>query len=125
VPTGIVTTIAVAAHEIPHEVGTFGLLLAKNMKRGRVLFWNVVGSLATTVFAIVTFALGSSHKLPIGLLLGVSAGFLLYIAMSDIIPTIHQTSSDKRLLSIQPFLLILGVLTVGLAVWAAHSFLEP
>lgn len=120
VPTGIVTTIAVAAHEIPQEIGDFGLLLAKGMRRRWVLFWNVISSLSTTLMAIITFALGSSDKLPIGWLLGISAGFLLYIAMSDIIPTVHQISADKKLLNIQPFLLILGVLVVGLVIHFAH-----
>ncbi len=123
VPTGIVTTIAVAAHEIPQEVGDFGLLLAKGMSRARVLFWNIVSSLATTLMAVITFALGSSDKLPIGWLLGISAGFLLYIAMSDIIPTVHQASSNKKLLNIQPFLLILGAVVVGLAIHFAHQLL--
>lgn len=121
VPTGIVTTIAVAAHEIPQEIGDFGLLLAKGMSRGRVLFWNVISSLATTIMAVIAFGLGSSDKLPIGWLLGISAGFLLYIAMSDIIPTVHQTSKDKKLLNVQPFLLILGALLVGLAIHFAHQ----
>lgn len=121
VPTGIVTTIAVAAHEIPQEIGDFGLLLAKGMSRGKVLFWNVISSLSTTLMAIITFALGSSDKLPVGWLLGISAGFLLYIAMSDIIPTIHETSSDKKLLNIQPFLLVLGAVVVGLVIHFAHQ----
>ncbi len=123
VPTGIVTTIAVAAHEIPQEIGDFGLLLAKGMSRGRVLLWNVISSLSTTLLAVITFALGSSDKLPTGWLLGISAGFLLYIAMSDIIPTVHQASSNKKLLNIQPFLLILGAVTVGLAIHFAHQLL--
>lgn len=124
VPTGIVTTIAVAAHEIPQEIGDFGLLLAKGMERSRVLFWNVISSLSTVVAAVITFSLGSADKLPIGWLLGISAGFLLYVAMSDIIPTIHQTSKDKQLFNIQPFLLLLGALVVGLTIHFAHSFLE-
>lgn len=124
VPTGIVTTIAVAAHEIPQEIGDFGLLMAKGMSRGRVLFWNVISSLATTLMAVFTFALGSDDKLPIGWLLGISAGFLLYIAMSDIIPTVHETSSDKKLLNVKPYLLILGVIFVGLTIHFAHYYLD-
>lgn len=124
VPTGIVTTLAVAAHEIPQEVGDFGLLLAKGMSRGKVLLVNLMSALATVVLAVVTFALGSSDKLPLGALLGVSAGFLLYIAMSDIIPTIHETTKKKRLLNVQPFMLLLGVVTVGVAIQLAHHFIH-
>jgi len=122
--TGIVTTIAVAAHEIPQEIGDFGLLLAKGMARTRVLFYNVISALATTLMAILTYALGSSEKLPTGALLGLSAGFLLYIAASDIIPEIHEQSSKHKLFDWQPVLLILGVLVVGVSIEIAHHFVD-
>jgi zinc and cadmium transporter len=122
VPTGIVTAIAVAAHEIPQEIGDFGLLLSKGMKRGRVLLVNIFSALATTIVAIVTFSLGSEDKLPLGVLIGVSAGFLLYIAMSDIIPEIHESTPKKKLFSWQPLLLILGVFVVAVTIEIAHRF---
>lgn len=122
VPTGIVTTIAVAAHEIPQEIGDFGLLLAKGMRRRKVLLVNIMSALATTLFAVITFALGSEDKLPIGFLLGISAGFLLYIAMSDIIPDIHEQAPKKRLFSWQPLLLVAGVMVVAVAIELAHKF---
>lgn len=125
IPTGIVTTIAVAAHEIPQEVGDFGLLLHKGMRRRDVLVVNVVSALATTVLAVVTFALGSEDRLPIGVLLGLSAGFLLYIAMSDVIPELHENTNHKKLFSLQPFLLVAGVLVVGLAINVSHRYIEP
>lgn len=123
VPAGIITTIAVAAHEIPQEIGDFGLLLSKGMRRKRVLIANVASALATTVFAVITFALGSADKLPIGALLGISAGFLLYIAMSDVIPSLHEHSPKKKLFSPAPFMLLLGVITVATAVQIADKFI--
>lgn len=124
VPTGIVTTIAIAAHEIPQEVGDFGLLLSKGVKRKKVLMINLISALATTVMAVITYALGSAEKLPIGVLLGLSAGFLLYIALSDIIPEIHEHAGDRKLLDIRPLLVLIGVLFVGLAIYFAHGFIE-
>lgn len=124
VPTGIVTTVAVAAHEIPQEIGDFGLLLAKGLSRKKVLLVNVASAIATTVAAVITFALGSSEALPTGALLGLSAGFLLYIALSDIIPTIHESTHKKSLFSIEPFLLLLGVVLVGIAIQLSHSYIE-
>lgn len=124
VPTGIVTALAVAAHEIPQEVGDFGLLLAKGMKRRNVLIVNILSSLATTVAAVITFALGSADRLPIGILLGIVAGFLLYIAMSDLIPTIHANTSPARLLQLQTLLLIAGVLLVSATVSLAGKYVE-
>lgn len=123
VPTGIVTTIAVAAHEIPQEIGDFGLLLAKGLSRAKVLWVNVASALATTFMAVITFALGSSDKLPIGALLGISAGFLLYIALSDIIPTIHESAPKQSLLDLRPYLLLVGVLLVGLAIELTHRYI--
>jgi zinc and cadmium transporter len=125
VPTGIVTTIAVAAHEIPQEIGDFGLLLHKGMSRKRVLLVNFCSALATTVMALVAFRLGTTDSLPVGVLLGLSAGFLLYIAMSDVIPEIHQHAAKKHFLDIQPLLLLLGVVVVGLAIGLAHNYIEP
>lgn len=123
IPTGIVTTIAIAAHEIPQEIGDFGLLLSRGMSRKRVLLANVVSSLATTLFAIITYALGSSDALPLGALLGISAGFLLYIAMSDVIPSIHENTKDNNLFDIRPLLLLAGVLTVAVSIKIAENFI--
>lgn len=124
VPTGIVTAIAVAAHEIPQEIGDFGLLLNKGMSRGKVLFANFLSAIATVVAAVITFALGSAEELPVGTLLGISAGFLLYIAMSDIIPSLHEQTSKKRLFDLQPLLLIAGVVVVGTAIQLAHHYID-
>lgn len=124
VPTGIITTIAVAAHEIPQEIGDFGLLLAKGMKRKNVLIVNIISSLATTLVAVITFSLGKNSNIPIPVLLGLSAGFLLYIAMSDVIPTIHEKASNKKLLELQPVLMLLGAVLVAISVQTAHKYLD-
>ncbi len=120
IPTGIVTTFAVAAHEIPQEIGDFGLMLAKGLRRRTVLLVNIVSAFATTLLALITYALGSSDKLPVGFLLGISAGFLLYIAMSDLIPTIHERSSHKKIVDYEPVLILLGIVLVALAIELAH-----
>ncbi len=124
VPTGIVTTFAVAAHEIPQEIGDFGLLLGKGMKKIDVLKVNIMSALATTIMAVITFALGSNDRLPVGILLGLSAGFLLYIALSDVIPSVHEKSTNKTFLDIQSLLLVAGVLIVGLSINISHRFIH-
>ncbi len=123
VPTGIITTAVVAAHEIPQEIGDFGLMLAKGLSRGKVLLVNAMSAIATTLMAVITFALGSKQALPLGVLIGISAGFLLYIALSDIIPSIHESSPKHKLFDLQPILLLVGVLTVGTAILIAHHFI--
>jgi zinc and cadmium transporter len=123
VPTGIVTTIAVAAHEIPQEIGDFGLLLSKGMQRKNVLLINIITALATTVFAVATFLLGSADALPVDMLLGLSAGFLLYIAMSDVIPSIHSNGTAKKLFDWRPVMLLVGVVLVGSVINLAHGYI--
>lgn len=125
IPTGIITTIAVAAHEIPQEIGDFGLLLKKGMSRKKVLLVNILSALATLLTAVFVFWLGSDSRLPIGVLLGLSAGFLLYIAASDIIPTIHDETPKDKLFDIRPLLLLLGAVLVGITINLAHSYIEP
>lgn len=117
---GIVVTTAVAAHEIPHEIGDFGLLLSKKMARGRVLIVNLLSSLATVIAAAVVFILGQNVEIPLGAVLGLTAGFFIYIAVSDIIPDIHARE-DKRFVGWQSVLLIFGVILVSLASFSLHQ----
>lgn len=124
VPTGIVTTIAVAAHEIPQEIGDFGLLLSKGLKRKHVVLANVLSALATTVLAVITFQLGDAETLPIGVLLGLSAGFLLYVALSDIIPTIHEATPKHKLWDLTATMLVVGMVVVGVSVQLAHTYID-
>jgi zinc and cadmium transporter len=124
IPTGIVTTLAVAAHEIPQEVGEFGILLSKGLSRKRVILVNILSSLVATAAAIITYFVGQTNVLPLGVVFGLSAGFLLYVALSDIIPSLHENHDKKSLFDIQPILLILGVVTVGMAGHIVHVILE-
>lgn len=121
IPTGIVTTLAVAAHEIPQEVGEFGALLGKGMSRRKVLLANILSSLAATVAAIATYFLGKNTELPLGVIFGLSAGFLLYVALSDIIPDLHENHDKKKLFDWQPLLLLAGVATVAVASYLTHG----
>jgi zinc and cadmium transporter len=121
---GIVTTIAVAAHEIPQEIGDFGLLLSKGMSRKKVLIVNIVSALAATAAAVITLALGNADMLPVGFMLGLSSGFLLYIAASDIIPDIHEQAPTHKLFEWRAMLLLAGVIVVGASIYIAHHFIE-
>jgi len=124
VPTGIVTTIAIAAHEIPQEIGDFGLMLHKGLSRSKALLVNALSAVATTVMALITFAIGSADKLPLGVIIGLSAGFLLYIAMSDVMPELHNHDKGGKLIDWQPLLLVAGIVTVFFAVQTAHHYID-
>lgn len=119
-PTGIITTTAVAAHEIPQEIGDFGLLLKNGMKRSRVLLVNVLSALATTATALITFGIGDSADFPLPVLLSITAGFFIYIASSDIIPEIHEKLTGDET-DYRPFLLLFGAVLILIISPIAHD----
>lgn len=121
--TGIVVTFAVAAHEIPQEIGDFGLLLQKGMPRKKVFWVNILSALATTAAAIVFYTLGNSVGIPLDIILGIVAGFFIYIAVSDIIPSIHE-NEKKVFAGPQTWLLLLGIVIVGVATTLLHGIIE-
>lgn len=123
IPTGIVATLAIAAHEIPQEVGDFGLMLALGMSRKKVVIVNLFSALATVVGALGVVALGGSLGGSEPYLLALAAGFFIYIAASDIIPTIHAEASTK-VANIQTAILIGAIAIIGLLIYAAHSTIE-
>ena len=121
--TGMVVTLAVAAHEIPQEIGDFGLLLRKGMSRQKVILANVLSALATTIAAIVFFQLGQSYEVSLEIVRGLVAGFFIYIAVSDIIPSIHQRE-EKVLAGWQSAMLLIGAITVSLVTINLHGFID-
>ncbi|MDX1766041.1 MAG: ZIP family metal transporter [Candidatus Saccharimonadales bacterium] len=121
--TGIVVTLAVAAHEIPQEIGDFGLLLRKGLSRSAVLTVNIASAAATTIAAIIFFEYGQTSDISLDIILGLVAGFFIYIAVSDIIPSIHK-SEAKRLAGWKTALLITGALVVSSLTTALHGYIE-
>jgi zinc transporter ZupT len=114
VPLGLVTTLAVAAHEIPHRVGDFALLLHAGMSRQRAMFLNMATGLASVLGGIVAyFGLSKAQEaLPYALALA-AAGFL-YIAVAGLIPGLHRRADPRTSLA-QVLLMGLGV---GVIAWA-------
>jgi zinc and cadmium transporter len=114
VPLGLVTTLAVAAHEIPHRVGDFAILLHAGISRQRAMFLNMATGLASVVGGIIAyFSLGHAQgALPYALALA-AAGFL-YIAVAGLIPGLHRRADPKTSLA-QVVLMGLGV---GVIAWA-------
>lgn len=112
---GVVTAMAVATHEIPQEIGDFSILLNAGVRRRNVLLWNGLSALATVATALLTYEIGSSNGIPLPAILGLASGLFIYIATSDLLPSIHKEAGGK-FKSSAISLLILGVLIVGVAV---------
>ena len=119
--TGIITTLAIAAHEIPQEIGDFGLLLSKGVSKKRVLVINFVTALVTVVGAALVYGAGTYIIVSQDVILAATAGFFIYIAASDIIPTIHA-EPKRRAANVQTVVLLLGVAFVAVSIDVVHSF---
>jgi len=94
--TGMVTALAIAAHEVPQEISDFSILLKAGWSRGKVLWWNLVVALATTLGAIVAYVFRGSVEPFLGPILAFTVGIFIYIAASDIIPEIHAQSHNHE-----------------------------
>ncbi len=115
IPLGIVTTLAVAAHEIPQEIGDFGLMLHKGLSKKKIIFVNVMSAFASLVGAVLTYMLGDSIEEYIAIFLALTAGFFIYIASSDLIPEIHYEKRKKHAI-FESFLLVLGIAVIMISV---------
>lgn len=112
-PLGILTALAVAAHELPQEIGDFSIMLHHGWSRSRTLWMNVFSSLASIAGAIVAYAAKDLIEPYLPQLLGLTAGIFIYIASADLIPEISSKAPRDKTSHII-FLLILGVVTVGI-----------
>lgn len=119
-PLGIVTTFAVAAHEIPQEIGDFGLLLHRGVSKKRVLLYNLIGGIATPVAALLTYFVGTKILPLMPVFLSLTAGFFIYIAASDLIPEIHRKKAKNVSGTLDTALLFVGIGVVWFAVSWFH-----
>ncbi len=96
VELGIVTFLAVASHEIPQEIGDFGVLVYGGMKKSRALILNFITALSVIGGGIIGYYLSSIVGESIIYLLPFTAGGFIYIAASDLIPELHKEVDSRR-----------------------------
>jgi zinc and cadmium transporter len=87
---GVATTIAVVLHEIPHEIGNFGVLLHAGFARKKALFFNFLSASLAVVGTIIALFIGSGAKNFSLIMLPLTAGGFIYIAGSDLVPELHK-----------------------------------
>lgn len=107
-PMGVATTLAVIAHEIPQEIGDFGVLLYGGFSRKKALLINFATALTAFLGAGVAFILGRLTDSAALFILPFAIGTFIYIAGSDLIPELHKECKLKKSLA-ELFVLILGV----------------
>ena len=122
--TGLIATLALVAHDIPLEVGEFGNQLRVGFTKRQTIIRNIISGISTVIFAVLTYQLGDEllDVVPTGYLYGGIAGFFIYIALSDIIPTIHQ--SEKSRYGLQTGFLIFGLIFGGTVAAVAHDYID-
>lgn len=116
---GIITSLAVAAHEIPQEVGDFIVLLNGGFSRSKALLFNILASLTSVLGGVIAYFSLSGVQSVLPYILAIAASSLIYIAVADLIPGLHSRTHIKD--GIKQFVLILaGVLLIGVAHSALH-----
>lgn len=111
---GVVTTLAITAHEIPQEVGDFLILLHSGYSRTRALLLNFLSGVATLAGALIGYYALSELQGWTPVLLGLAGASMLYVALSDLIPGLHKRAEIGATLQ-QLVLIGLGIGTVALA----------
>ena len=116
---GIVTSLAVAAHEIPQEVGDFAVLLHSGFSTGRAFLFNLLSSLATVVGGVLAYYGLRDLEPALPYVLAVAASSFIYVAVADLIPGLHKRVEFSATLK---QLLLIGA---GVAlIYATHSSLH-
>jgi zinc and cadmium transporter len=120
VEVGIATTIAVVLHEIPQEIGDFGVLLHAGYSKGKALWYNFLSALFAFLGAGIAFAVGESAETVAAFLVPVTAGGFIYIALSDLIPELHKMKSARHS-ALQLLAIGAGVLAMFLLLGLEHD----
>ena len=118
---GIVTALAIIAHEIPQEIGDFLILLNSGYSRLRAFMLNLVSSFATLAGGLFAYFGLSAVQGVVPGLLGLAAASMIYVAVADLIPGLHKRTELRATLQ-QISLILLGVATIYVTHHIAHDF---
>ena len=116
---GIITSLAIIAHEIPQEVGDFVILLHSGYTRAKALLFNVLSTFATVVGGLLAYFALSALQGAVPVFLALASASMIYVAVADLIPGLHKRTELHATLQ-QVLLIAAGILTI----WAAHHLVE-
>ena len=108
IPTGIATTLAILAHELPQQLGIFGVLIKGGFERNKAILYSFVAQSTVILGAIVGYFLATETEAFVPLLVPFAAGNFIYIAASDLVPEMHKSEGSRKIVSI--FVFVLGLL---------------
>jgi len=116
VEVGLATTLAIILHEIPQEIGDFAVLLHAGYSKTRALWLNFLSALVAVIGTAAALALGAAAESLTVWLLPFAAGGFIYIALSDLVPELHQTPRLRQALS-QLLAILLGLVMMLALLW--------
>ncbi|HIF18067.1 MAG TPA: ZIP family metal transporter [Cycloclasticus sp.] len=116
---GVVTALAVTTHEIPQEIGDFAILLQSGFTRKKAILYNVISSFATLVGGLLAYFWLADFQHILPYILAFAAASFIYIAVADLIPTLHKRVDLSAAVE-QIMLMLFGI---GLIGWL-HSFIH-
>jgi zinc and cadmium transporter len=111
---GVVTAIAIIAHEIPQEVGDFLILLHSGYSRARAFAFNLLSSVATLVGALLAYLGLSQVHAAVPVFLSLAAASMIYVAVADLIPGLHKRPELAATVQ-QVALIVLGIASIAIA----------
>ena len=119
VKVGIVTSIAIIAHEIPQEVGDFLILMHSGYSKKQAFMFNLVSSFATIVGGTIAYFALQHVQSWVPTILGLAASSMLYVAVADLIPSLHKRTELHATIS-QLSLILCGVASIWLTGYFLH-----
>lgn len=108
IPLGTVTSLAIILHEIPQEIGDFGILVYGGFSKTRALFYNFISALTAFLGALVAYFFIPKAENFAPFIIAFAAGGFIYIACSDLIPELHKEKNTRRSF-LQFALLLIGI----------------
>ncbi len=117
---GIVTALAIIAHEVPQEVGDFLILLHSGYSKREAFLLNILSSAAMIVGGVLAYYALQTMQGWIPTMLGLAAASMLYVSVADLIPGLHRRPEIQATVQ-QVILIALGVATIWLVGELAHS----
>jgi zinc and cadmium transporter len=120
VKLGVVTSLAIIAHEIPQEIGDFLVLLHSGFSKRKALLWNVISGMASVLGGVLAYFALSHVTGWIPEILAFAAASMIYVAVADLIPGLHKKTALADSMG-QVAFIALGIASI----WLIHAVLFP
>ena len=119
--TGIITTVSVAVHEIPQELGDFSVLIHSGFSKVRALYLNFVSALSAVIGGVIGFFVFNSVNRVVPYAVLIAAGGFIYVALSDIMPSLHHHKQNKSIVLNETIIFVLTLVGMYFLLGVLHN----